>query len=77
MLWGSADGLTKGGALPGDYVQQIKAGDFNGDGKTDLVANSQSTMEVRYGPFTRDGKPASTSSVENGDDGPQDLWWAT
>ncbi|WP_371528666.1 FG-GAP-like repeat-containing protein [Streptomyces sp. NBC_01283] len=73
VLWGSADGLTKGGALPGDYVQQIKAGDFNGDGKTDLVANSQSTMEVRYGPFTRDGKPASTSSVENGDDGPQEL----
>lgn len=73
VLWGSADGLTKGGALPGEYVQQIKAGDFNGDGKADLVANSSSTMEVRYGPFTRDGKPASTSSVENGDDGPQDL----
>ncbi|MGW7088617.1 VCBS repeat-containing protein [Streptomyces sp. NPDC054871] len=72
VIWGSANGLTQGSALPGENVQ-LKAGDFNGDGKTDLVANSLFTMEVRYGPFTRDGKPASTSSVENGDDGPQDL----
>ncbi|MFG2501528.1 FG-GAP-like repeat-containing protein [Streptomyces sp. NPDC048441] len=73
VLWGSADGLTQGSELTGKYVQALKAGDFNGDGKADLVANSMSKMEVRYGPFTRDGKPASTSSVENGDDGPQDL----
>ncbi|GAA1909495.1 FG-GAP-like repeat-containing protein [Streptomyces durmitorensis] len=73
VIWGSANGLTQGSELPGEYVQTLKAGDFNGDGKTDLVANSSSTMEVRYGPFTRDGKPASTSSVENGDDGPKEL----
>lgn len=73
VIWGSANGLTQGAELPGDYVNELKAGDFNGDGKTDLVANSQSTLKVNYGPFTRDGKPASTSSVENGDDGPQDL----
>ncbi|GAA3106821.1 VCBS repeat-containing protein [Streptomyces rectiviolaceus] len=73
VIWGSADGLTKGGPLQGDYTDQLKAGDFNGDGKTDLVTNAQDKMEVRYGPFTRDGKPASTSSVENSDDGPQDL----
>ncbi|MEV6754820.1 VCBS repeat-containing protein [Streptomyces sp. NPDC051214] len=73
VVWGSANGLTQGAELPGDYVNELKAGDFNGDGKTDLVANSQSTLKVNYGPFTRDGKPASTSSVENGDDGPQNL----
>ncbi|MEU6767082.1 FG-GAP-like repeat-containing protein [Streptomyces sp. NPDC046853] len=73
VLWGSANGLTKGSELPGEYTTGVEAGDFNGDGKADLVVNSSSTLEVRYGPFTRDGKPASTSSVENGDDGPQDL----
>lgn len=73
VIWGSANGLTEGAELPGEYVNELKAGDFNGDGKTDLVANSQSTLKVNYGPFTRDGKPASTSSVQNGDDGPQDL----
>ncbi|MGW5738751.1 MULTISPECIES: FG-GAP-like repeat-containing protein [Streptomyces] len=73
VLWGSATGLTQGSELPGEYVKELKAGDFNGDGKTDLVANSTSTLEVRYGPFTRDGKPASTSSVENDDDGPDEL----
>ncbi|MGW6021458.1 FG-GAP and VCBS repeat-containing protein [Streptomyces sp. NPDC055099] len=73
VIWGSASGLTQGGELPGEYVQALKAGDFNGDGRTDLVANSSSTLEVRYGPFTRDGKPASASSVENGDDGPDEL----
>ncbi|GGV53191.1 hypothetical protein GCM10010277_50660 [Streptomyces longisporoflavus] len=73
VIWGSADGLTEGTELPGDYVSELKAGDFNGDGKTDLVANSWRTLQVNYGPFTRDGKPASTSSVENGDDGPQNL----
>ncbi|MER5255066.1 MULTISPECIES: FG-GAP-like repeat-containing protein [unclassified Streptomyces] len=73
VVWGSASGLTQGTELPGEYIQTLKAGDFNGDGKTDLVANSSSTLEVRYGPFTRAGKPASTSSVENGDDGPKEL----
>ncbi|WP_367042940.1 FG-GAP-like repeat-containing protein [Streptomyces sp. Je 1-332] len=73
VLWGSANGLTQGGELPGEYVNDLKSGDFNGDGKADLVANSSSTLEVRYGPFTRDGKPASTTSVDNQDDGPQDL----
>ncbi|MFE6158630.1 FG-GAP-like repeat-containing protein [Streptomyces sp. NPDC056486] len=73
VIWGSADGLTKGSPLQGDFTDQLKTGDFNGDGKADLVTNNLSKMEVRYGPFTRDGKPASTSSVENSDDGPQDL----
>ncbi|MGW5864623.1 FG-GAP-like repeat-containing protein [Streptomyces sp. NPDC055239] len=73
VVWGSADGLTKAGPLPGGFTDQLKSGDFNGDGKADLVTTNQSKMEVRYGPFTRDGKPASTSSVANGDDGPQDL----
>lgn len=73
VIWGSANGLTKGTELPGEYVQNLKSGDFNGDGKADLVANSSSEMEVRYGPFTRDGKPASTSSVQNDDRGPDEL----
>lgn len=73
VLWGSANGLTQGSELPDEYTTGLKAGDFNGDGQTDLVANTQDALKVNYGPFTRAGEPASTSSVQNGDDGPQNL----
>ncbi|MGW6021457.1 FG-GAP-like repeat-containing protein [Streptomyces sp. NPDC055099] len=74
VLWGSAYGLTGISQLPGESVWDLKAGDFNGDGRTDLVANSRTGIETRFGPFTRDGKPASAKNLENSDDtGPGDI----
>ncbi|MEV8018416.1 VCBS repeat-containing protein [Streptomyces sp. NPDC086554] len=74
VIWGSANGLGAITALPGDSAFDLKAGDFNGDGKADLVANGRSGLETRFGPFTRDGKPASTKLLEIGeDDGPADI----
>ncbi|MEV0317106.1 FG-GAP-like repeat-containing protein [Streptomyces sp. NPDC050658] len=70
VLWGSAHGLTGVSQLPGESGWDLKAGDFNGDGKTDLLANSRTGLETRFGPFTRDGKPASSKNLEQGDDGP-------
>lgn len=36
-------------------------GDFDGDGHTDLAVPRDDRLEVRYGPFTRDGAAARTS----------------
>ncbi|MFE2738573.1 FG-GAP and VCBS repeat-containing protein [Streptomyces sp. NPDC059349] len=48
------------------------AGDINGDGHADLVANTGGSLEVRFGPFTRAGAPTSTDTLAFGDeDGPQ------
>ncbi|GAA3106812.1 FG-GAP-like repeat-containing protein [Streptomyces rectiviolaceus] len=73
VLWGSEHGLTGISQLPGESVWDLKAGDFNGDGKGDLVALSQSGLETRFGPFTRDGKPASAKNLDIGDDAPADI----
>ncbi|MFE0178895.1 FG-GAP-like repeat-containing protein [Streptomyces sp. NPDC059002] len=74
VLWGSAAGLTGEGSseLPVNGAR-VTAGDFNGDGKRDLVSatyprsddpdNNDQGMTVSYGPFTRDGKPARTQAV--------------
>ncbi|MFJ2771977.1 FG-GAP-like repeat-containing protein [Streptomyces sp. NPDC087300] len=76
VLWGSANGLSGQGSseLAGDAAPHVTAGDFNGDGKRDLVTaaypepedpmdNDDRGMTISYGPFTRDGKPASTQEV--------------
>lgn len=74
VLWGSAYGLTGISQFPGESAFDLKAGDFNGDGKADLVANTRAGLETRFGPFTRDGKPASSKLLEIGeDDGPADI----
>ncbi|MEV5434769.1 FG-GAP repeat protein [Streptomyces sp. NPDC052682] len=60
VLWGGPGGLTTGTLLPaeGDGRQQSffsVAGDFDGDGHQDLARSGR----VAYGPFGRDGVPAS------------------
>ncbi|MFK4065974.1 FG-GAP-like repeat-containing protein [Streptomyces sp. NPDC029674] len=75
VLWGSAQGLTgEGSAELASTGAQVTAGDFNGDGKRDLVTaeypepedpmdNDDQGMTIAYGPFTRDGKAASSQQV--------------
>ncbi|MFE0178894.1 FG-GAP-like repeat-containing protein [Streptomyces sp. NPDC059002] len=74
VLWGSANGLTgQSTVLPYHYADYA-AGDFNGDGKRDLVVNDHpsddpdiSGFTVLRGPFTRDGKPAGKQSIQVSD----------
>ncbi len=71
VLWGSAQGLSGGAALAGTSYQ-VGGGDINGDGHADLVANVGGALEVRFGPFSRAGLPASTDTLAFDDeDGPQ------
>ncbi|MFD9467308.1 FG-GAP-like repeat-containing protein [Streptomyces sp. NPDC060027] len=71
VLWGSAQGLGGGAAFAG-RTYQVGGGDINGDGHADLVANVGGSLEVRFGPFTRAGVPASTDTLAFDDeDGPQ------
>ncbi|WP_309031659.1 FG-GAP-like repeat-containing protein [Streptomyces alfalfae] len=75
VLWGSAQGLTGSGSTTlATSGGGITAGDFNGDGKGDLVTaeypepedpmeNDDEGMTIAYGPFTRDGKAASSQQV--------------
>ncbi|MET9897928.1 FG-GAP-like repeat-containing protein [Streptomyces sp. NPDC006446] len=73
VLWGSAQGLRGGAALAG-RTYQVSAGDVDGDGHADLVANTGGALEVRFGPFTRAGVPASTDTLAfDEEDGPQDF----
>ncbi|MEU5638524.1 FG-GAP-like repeat-containing protein [Streptomyces milbemycinicus] len=68
VLWGSAKGLRTGGALPGPAAT-LATGDINGDGHADLVTKNDQGLQVRYGPFSRAGVPASVQTLpfEDGD----------
>ncbi|WP_369214300.1 FG-GAP-like repeat-containing protein [Streptomyces flavofungini] len=75
VLWGSAQGLSGQGSVSLDSNgARVTAGDFNGDGKRDLVTaeypepedpmdNDDAGMTIAYGPFKRDGKAASTQRI--------------
>ncbi|WP_409236617.1 FG-GAP-like repeat-containing protein [Streptomyces sp. PA5.6] len=75
VLWGSAQGLSGQGSVELDSNgARVTAGDFNGDGKRDLVTaeypepedpmdNDDAGMTIAYGPFQKDGKAASTQQV--------------
>ncbi|MEU5579652.1 FG-GAP and VCBS repeat-containing protein [Streptomyces huasconensis] len=70
VLWGSKDGLTGQNTLLPYTNSEFDLGDFNGDGKRDLVVNSHPSddpdvagMTIQYGPFTRDGKTRTQDSI--------------
>ena len=70
VLWGGASGFVSGKVLPavgGDGSQdgEIATGDFNGDGHQDLLRHGQ----VEFGPFGRDGSPASVQDAVLGGTG--------
>ncbi|WP_419996707.1 FG-GAP-like repeat-containing protein [Streptomyces boninensis] len=76
LLWGRKGGLTgeQAATLAGPAGtsgkvtgETLTAGDFNGDGETDLFATHSDDWEQRAilsGPFTRAGVPASEQQVD-------------
>ncbi|MEU5022707.1 FG-GAP-like repeat-containing protein [Streptomyces milbemycinicus] len=79
VLWGSASGLTGGTNLAG-YGQASQAGDFDGDGKTDLALFAHSTVAgddpqsakaaLWKGPISRTGTPAAVLNILD-----KSEWW--
>lgn len=72
LLWGSTGGITGQGAVrvptSPDYQigDNLTAGDFDGDGTTDLMmlnGDDGWQRDVLYGPFTRAGKPAREQGI--------------
>ncbi|WP_328920011.1 FG-GAP and VCBS repeat-containing protein [Streptomyces sp. NBC_00208] len=72
VLWGRSGGVTGQGAVripaPADATVggNLTAGDFDGDGKTDLMMSHSDDYDLRsvmYGPFTRAGAPAREQQV--------------
>ncbi|WP_330242597.1 FG-GAP and VCBS repeat-containing protein [Streptomyces sp. NBC_00525] len=72
LLWGSTGGITGKGAVripvEPDYQigDNLTAGDFDGDGATDLMmlnGDSGRQRDVLYGPFTRKGVPARERGI--------------
>ncbi|MFE2427137.1 VCBS repeat-containing protein [Streptomyces sp. NPDC059373] len=71
IVWGGKGGLSGGTAIP-HYRSLSRTGDFNGDSHTDLALfqtthtghddPSGTDTVVWYGPVSRAGKPASTST---------------
>ncbi|OMI39561.1 FG-GAP-like repeat-containing protein [Streptomyces sparsogenes] len=79
VLWGSASGLTGGTNLAG-YGQAPQAGDFDGDGKTDLALFAHNTVSgddppsakaaLWKGPISRTGTPAAVLNILD-----ESEWW--
>ncbi|WP_051819412.1 FG-GAP-like repeat-containing protein [Streptomyces sp. NRRL S-920] len=73
VVWGGADGLTTGtdiaSPLPATRYElgwSVAAGDFDGDGKTDLAAanNASPGLNIFKGPISRAGKAAALTGVD-------------
>lgn len=71
ILWGSAKGLSGGTYLkgvPDDYQHTnqedpLVAGDFTGDGNSDLIVRTGSERGLLKGPFSRDGSPSGSAET--------------
>ena len=79
IVWGSASGLTGGTSIAG-LGAAPQAGDFDGDGKTDLALFSTQDISgddpegapaaLWKGPVSRAGKPAAVLNLLD-----KSLWW--
>ncbi|MBO1333630.1 FG-GAP repeat protein [Streptomyces sp. VRA16 Mangrove soil] len=77
IVWGSASGLHGGTTVTDpapsshdSYGQALAAGDFDGDGDTDLAVGSSGTsLTIRKGPFTKSGSTGGTSTLATGVEG--------
>ncbi|WP_326763693.1 FG-GAP and VCBS repeat-containing protein [Streptomyces sp. NBC_01591] len=69
VVWGGKKKLSGAARLTGATPV---AGDFDGDGHADLVTSRSmdSKATVRFGPFTRTGKPARTKTLDLTPDNP-------
>ncbi|GAA4016348.1 VCBS repeat-containing protein [Streptomyces plumbiresistens] len=63
VVWGSAEGLSKGARLTGAAPV---TGDFDGDKRADLVVTGteDNTAQVLLGPFSREGVPRRTVPLD-------------
>lgn len=63
VVWGGKKKLSGAAKLTGATPV---AGDFDGDGHADLVTSRSADPKatVRFGPFTRTGKPARTKTLD-------------
>ena len=69
VLWGSRSGLTKGSSYtaPGGddlFAKDVAVGDFNADGKLDLVAVGDEYVWYLRGPFTESGSRGSATNLD-------------
>ncbi|WP_328459441.1 FG-GAP and VCBS repeat-containing protein [Streptomyces sp. NBC_00448] len=69
VVWGGKKGLAGAVKLPGAAPL---VGDFDGDGHADLVTTggTDGQATIRFGPFTRAGKPARTTTLDLTPDDP-------
>ncbi|MFF3643072.1 FG-GAP-like repeat-containing protein [Streptomyces sp. NPDC002564] len=75
VVWGGAGGLKKGtdisSPLPGrnELGWSVAAGDFDGDGRTDLAAANLASPELNIfkGPVSRTGKAAGRTGIDTYD----------
>lgn len=75
VLWGGSGGLTGGTALSGGLksgtpygpaAEEVRTGDFNHDGRTDLAFTVTGRLRVVLGPITRAGGTGAVSTVSPG-----------
>ena len=70
VLWGSASGLTSGSAYKNPkyksegFAKDIAVGDFNADGKQDVVSVDDDHIWYLRGPFTKSGSRGTSTNFD-------------